>query len=34
MFACFQLLGRTRANVMMLAVGSCKGFEDFTMDPV
>jgi hypothetical protein len=33
MFACFQLLGRTRANLMMLAVG-CKGIEDFTMDPV
>ena len=33
-FACFQLLGRLRANLMMLHVALCKGIEDFTMDPV
>jgi hypothetical protein len=33
MFACFQLLGRIRANLMMHRVGSRKGVEAFTMDP-
>ena len=32
MFACFQLLGRVRANLMMLHLPSCEGIEDFTMD--
>ena len=32
-FACFQLLGRIRANLMMLHLPPCKGIEDFAIEP-